>query len=95
MLIGAIGLGAVAATEAMAKHGPNGTLAYHHMTRGEFSSQYLLGLVAAVVMPSVAAWAVLTGGGSIIGALGGLVACVGVWLIDDAFVQAGQSAPLT
>jgi Fe-S-cluster-containing dehydrogenase component len=95
MLIGAIALGAVAATEAVAKHGPNGALAYHHMTRGEFSSQYLLGLVAAVVMPSVAAWAVLTGGGSTIGALGGLVACVGVWLIDDAFVQAGQSAPLT
>ncbi|MGI9586228.1 MAG: 4Fe-4S dicluster domain-containing protein [Acidimicrobiia bacterium] len=95
MLLGAVGLGFVAAMEAMAKHGPNGTLAYHHMTRGEFSSQYLLGLVAAVVMPTIAAWALLTGGGTIIGALGGIAACVGVWLIDDAFVQAGQSAPLT
>jgi hypothetical protein len=30
-----------------------------------------------------------------VGAVGGGMAAVGIWLVDDAFVRAGQSVPLS
>lgn len=95
MLIGAIGLGIIATAEARKAHGPDAALAFHHMTRGAFSRGYWLGLGLSVVVSTVASAAVLLGGLVELGALGGAAAMVGVWLVDDAFVRAGQSVPLT
>jgi hypothetical protein len=95
MLIGAVGLAVTAGLESMAKHGPDVALAYHHMTRGAFANRYRLGLLLSIVIPVVAGIAVLGGAGVAFGAAGGISAMVGVLLVDDAFVQAGQSVPLT
>ena len=95
MLIGAVALGVLALLEAAQKHGPDAALAYHHMTRGAFSFEYWVGLVFCVISPTISAIAVLLGTPPVIGAAAGLAAMVGVWMVDDAFVKAGQSVPLT
>jgi hypothetical protein len=95
MLIGAIGLGAIAIAEARTTHGSDAELAYHHMTRGAFSGGYWIGVALSVAIAATASAAVLLGGLVEVGALGGVAAMVGVWLVDDAFVRAGQSVPLT
>jgi len=95
MLIGAIGLGAIAALEAKAPHTQDVAVAYHHMSKGLFASEYRLGLFASVAVAVLAAGAMLYGAPVIVGAAGGVIAMIGVWMIDDAFVKAGQSVPLT
>ena len=95
MLIGALALGVIAIVEARMKHGPDATVAYHHMTRGAFAFEYRVGLVFCVISPVISAIAILLGTPPVIGAAAGLVAMVGVWMVDDAFVKAGQSVPLT
>jgi Fe-S-cluster-containing dehydrogenase component/formate-dependent nitrite reductase membrane component NrfD len=95
MLIGAVVLGIVAAFEAAQKHSPDAARAYHHMTRGVFAFEYWVGLVFCVVSPTISAGAVLLGTPPVVGAGAGLAAMVGVWMVDDAFVKAGQSVPLT
>lgn len=95
MLIGAVGLGVVAVFEDRAKHGDDAAAAYHHMTQGAFSFEYRVGLVFSVLSPLAAGVAVLLGTPPVIAAAAGLVAMVGVWMVDDAFVKAGQSVPLT
>lgn len=95
MLIGAIGLGVITGIDAAGQHGPDAALARHHMTQGAHAVRYRTGLVLSVVVPAAAAAIVLLGGSVAIGAAGGLAALAGIWLVDDAFVQAGQSVPLT
>jgi len=95
MLVGAVGLAITATLEATAKHGPDAALAYHHMTRGTFANQYRLGLLLSTVVPILVGIAVLAGGDVSLGAVGGIAAMAGIWLVDDAFVKAGQSVPLT
>lgn len=95
MLVGAVGLGAIAALEARAKHGDDAAAAYHHMTQGAFAFEYRIGLVFSVLSPVAAGVAVLIGTPAVVAAAAGLVAMVGVWMVDDAFVKAGQSVPLT
>jgi formate-dependent nitrite reductase membrane component NrfD len=95
MLIGAVALGIIAALEAAQKHGPDVALAYQHMTKGAFAFEYWVGLVFCVVSPTISAIAVLLGTPPVVGAAAGLAAMVGVWMVDDAFVKAGQSVPLT
>jgi formate-dependent nitrite reductase membrane component NrfD len=95
MLIGATGLGIIALVEAVQKHGPDAAVAYHHMTRGSFAFEYWVGLVFCVISPTISAVAVLLGTPPVVGAAAGLAAMIGVWMVDDAFVKAGQSVPLT
>jgi Fe-S-cluster-containing dehydrogenase component/formate-dependent nitrite reductase membrane component NrfD len=95
MLIGAVALGIIAAIEAAQKHSPHATVAYHHMTRGAFAFEYWVGLVFCVISPTISAVAVLLGTPPVVAAAAGLAAMVGVWMVDDAFVKAGQSVPLT
>ncbi len=95
MFIGAVGLGIVAVLEDRATHGDDAAAAYHHMTRGAFAFEYRVGLVFSVLSPVAAGVAVLLGTSPVIAAGAGLVAMVGVWMVDDAFVKAGQSVPLT
>jgi Fe-S-cluster-containing dehydrogenase component len=95
MLIGAAGLGVIAIAEARTSHGPDAELAYHHMTKGAFSRGYWIGLALSVLVAASAAVAVILGSPVEVGAVGGVAAMIGVWLVDDAFVRAGQSVPLT
>ena len=95
MLIGAVALGIIALLEAGQNHGPAAAAAYHHMTRGAFAFEYWVGLVFCVVSPTISAVAVLLGTPPVVGAAAGLAAMIGVWMVDDAFVKAGQSVPLT
>lgn len=95
MLIGAVGLAITTGLEATAKHGSDAALAYHHMTRGTFANRYRWGLLLSVAVPVVACSLLLTGASVALGAVGGISAMVGVLLVDDAFVRAGQSVPLT
>jgi hypothetical protein len=69
--------------------------AMHHMTRGHYALEYRIGLVLAVLGPLATGTAVLAGAEALVGAVGGVMAAVGVWLVDDAFVRAGQSVPLS
>jgi len=95
MLLGALGLAMIAALESDDDHDHGADLAFHHMTQGKFATRYRVGLVLAIVIPALAGVAVLLGAPVIFGAIGGLTTMVGLWLVDDAFVQAGQSVPLT
>jgi hypothetical protein len=65
------------------------------MTKGVYASRYRAGLVLGIAIPVATGIAVIFGAPVLVGAIGGVSALVGVWLLDDAFVQAGQSVPLT
>jgi hypothetical protein len=94
--VGAGMVGLMSLTELFGPHTTtNAEAALHHMTRGEFRSEWWLGQLLVVVVPVVTAIAVLNGGDVVVGALGGMAAMVGVFLSDDAFVRAGQSVPLS
>ena len=95
MLIGAVGLGVLAVLENRTNHGADAAAAYHHMTKGTFAFEYRIGLVFCVLSPVAAGVAVLLGTPPVVGAAAGAVAMVGVFMVDDAFVKAGQSVPLT
>lgn len=95
MLVGAVGLGIVAVLEALENRGPDAAAAYHHMAGGAFAFEYWVGVVFCVISPTISAVAVLVGTPPVVGAAAGLAAMIGVWMVDDAFVKAGQSVPLT
>jgi Fe-S-cluster-containing dehydrogenase component len=95
MVLGALGLALIAALEGEEPDDPGAALAHHHMTKGVYANRYRAGLLLASAVPLVAGVAVIFGAPVPIGAVGGLSAMVGVWLLDDAFVRAGQSVPLT
>ncbi|GMQ86504.1 MAG: polysulfide reductase NrfD [Acidimicrobiia bacterium] len=96
MLVGAVVVALLAVIELRSSHPTrNAAEAYHHMTRGAFATEWWSGLALAAVVPLVLAMAVLGGGTVWLGALGGLAGMAGIWLMDDAFVKAGQSVPLS
>jgi len=96
MLAGAVVLGSFALGELASRH-PTAMIAaaLHHMTKGAYAGEYWPGLVLSVAVPLVAAVVVIAGGPPVAGAVGGLAAAIGIWLVDDAFVRAGQSVPLS
>jgi formate-dependent nitrite reductase membrane component NrfD len=95
MVLGALGLGLIAALDGKEPDDPGAALAHHHMTKGVYASRYRAGLVLGIAIPVATGIAVIFGAPVLVGAIGGVSALVGVWLLDDAFVQAGQSVPLT
>ena len=95
MVLGALGLALIAALESEEPKDPGAALAHHHMTKGVYADRYRTGLVLAIAIPVATGIAVIFGAPVAIGAIGGLSGMAGVWLLDDAFVQAGQSVPLT
>jgi hypothetical protein len=96
MVAGAAVLGLVAVFELVSRHPTrNIAEAAHHMTRGAFAFEWWTGFVFAVVVPLTAGVVVLDGGPVGIAAGAGLAGLVGIWLMDDAFVRAGQSVPLS
>ncbi len=75
-------------------------LAVHEMVKGKHSSLFWGGIVFGTVIPLVLAIvALVVGAGSsgaiAIGVLAGLLALVGMFLSETAFVRAGQSVPLS
>jgi len=50
---------------------------------------------AVFALPAALAAAFLALGGAALLALGGLLALVGLWFYEDAWVRAGQSVPLS
>ncbi|HSJ29587.1 MAG TPA: 4Fe-4S dicluster domain-containing protein [Acidimicrobiia bacterium] len=93
---GAVVLGAIALVEIVSHHPTrNIAQAVHHMTKGAFAARWWGGQLMAVLVPVVAGSLVLSGSSAWIGAVGGLAAWAGIWLVDDAFVRAGQSVPLS
>jgi Fe-S-cluster-containing dehydrogenase component len=96
MIVGGLALGLLAAIELIGRHPTrNIAEAVHHMTQGAFATEWWVGVVLAAVAPAALGLAVLGDSGSWVGAMGGIAAMVGVWLMDDAFVKAGQSVPLS
>ena len=95
MLLGSLALGLLSAIEPEEYEDQARQLAHHHMTQGAFASMYRIGLVLAVAVPAFAGVAVVFGAPVVVGAIGGVSAMAGVWLVDNAFVKAGQSVPLT
>jgi Fe-S-cluster-containing dehydrogenase component/formate-dependent nitrite reductase membrane component NrfD len=96
MLIGSAAVGALAIVELASKHPTrNAEEGFHHLTRGTFSTEWWSGLALTAVVPVVLGIATLAGGTVWFGSLGGVAGMVGIWLMDDAFVKAGQSVPLS
>ena len=96
MVVGAATLGLLAFAEIVSRHPTaNIAAAMHHMTKGRYAVEYRVGLVLSVLGPVATGIAVIAGSEAMIGAVGGAMAAVGIWLVDDAFVRAGQSVPLS
>ena len=96
MVAGAAVLGLVGLFELVSRHPTrNIAEAVHHMIRGAFAAEWWAGFVLAAAVPLGAAIVVLGGGAVAIGAGGGVAGLAGIWLMDDAFVRAGQSVPLS
>ena len=96
MVVGAVVVGLMTLTELIGSHPTtNAEAGFHHMTRGEFASRWWRGQFLAVAVPIVAGALVLAGGTILTGVVGGIAAMIGVFLVDDAFVKAGQSVPLS
>ncbi len=95
---GVVALGTLAVAELVSHHPTrNVAEAVHHMTRGAYAPQWwlgglVLGVGVAGVLGALAATGVL---GVWAGALGGLAAGAGVFMLDDAMVKAGQAVPLS
>ncbi len=95
-VVGGIALGLLAALEIMSRHPTrNIAEAVHHMTKGAFATEWWVGVVLAAIAPAALGLAVVGGSPTWVGAAGGVAAMVGVWMMDDAFVKAGQSVPLS
>ncbi|MFN8202656.1 MAG: 4Fe-4S dicluster domain-containing protein [Solirubrobacteraceae bacterium] len=66
-----------------------------NLWRDLYAWRFWAGVVAGTAVPCVLAAAYLAAGGALVLAAGGLVALVGLWLYEDAWVRAGQSVPLS
>jgi Fe-S-cluster-containing dehydrogenase component/formate-dependent nitrite reductase membrane component NrfD len=96
LTIGAAAILLLALVEIVSRHPTrNVAAAVHHMTRGAFALEWWTGLVLAGIVPIVFGSGVVSGSPVWVGAVGGAAGLVGIWLMDDAFVKAGQSVPLS
>lgn len=92
---GALALGLIGLAEGVARHPTrNVAVAMHHLTRGAHRREWWSGILLAA--PVAGALAVMAGTlGPWGGVAGGVAAWVGIWQMDNAFVKAGQSVPLS
>ena len=97
MIAGAVALGLFALGEVFGRHPTrNIEAAMHHMTKGHFARQWLVGgQVVGVIVPIVLGWLTLANGVDWLASIGGLAAMAGIWYADDAMVKAGQAVPLS
>ncbi len=96
LAIGAAVLGLFALAELASRHPTrNIAEAAHHLHAGAFAAEYWTGFVLAVVVALGGAVVVIAGGPVWVGAAAGVAGMAGIWFMDDAFVKAGQSVPLS
>jgi len=71
-------------------------IAAHNLWRDRFAERFWLGGIACgLAVPALFGVAYLAVGGRALLASGGLLALVGLWCYEDAWVRAGQSVPLS
>ena len=75
-------------------------MAIHDMTKGAQKEWFQLGIILGVLLPATAMIIVLTNGDASstntgIAAFAGVLALIGMFLSETAFVRAGQSVPLS
>ncbi len=96
MVVGGLALGLMALLELISHHPTrNIAEAVHHMTKGKYAAEWWIGVVLTTIIPSAIGLTLLNGAPVGLGAAAGVAAMAGVWLMDDAFVKAGQSVPLS
>jgi Ni/Fe-hydrogenase subunit HybB-like protein len=97
MLIGVGALGVIAAMEYFGHHRTNNArAAAHHLTRGRFAQEWLIGgQIVGVMVPLILGLVGLATGSVAVAAIGGIAAMAGIWFADDALVKAGQAVPLS
>jgi formate-dependent nitrite reductase membrane component NrfD len=97
-------LGGVAATAGLiavelTSHGSRHVeLAVHSMTHGQYAQQFWIGgILVGLVAPAALVIVALAAGLSspVLPAIAGVLALVGMFAYEDAFVRAGQSVPLS
>ncbi len=98
VLVGGLAVHLVVALSEGLGHHPtqDGTRAAQEMTRGRYRAWYWAGLGLGAVVPLfvVAGWFVGAGGGGAL-MVAALLALVGLFAYEHAYVQAGQSVPLS
>jgi Fe-S-cluster-containing dehydrogenase component/formate-dependent nitrite reductase membrane component NrfD len=97
LLAGAVASAAVIALDTFGRHPTRqAEQAARNMWRERFARRFWLGGIAVgLLAPALLAAAFLVVGGGALLALGGLMALVGLWCYEDAWVRAGQSVPLS
>ncbi|RMH82775.1 MAG: 4Fe-4S ferredoxin [Actinomyces sp.] len=71
-------------------------LAVHDMVAGAQKGRFRIGIVVGMLVPAALAVVALAADTStLVPALAGLCALVGMWFYEDAYVRAGQSVPLS
>jgi Fe-S-cluster-containing dehydrogenase component/formate-dependent nitrite reductase membrane component NrfD len=100
VLLGGVGATAALVAIELVSHGSRTVeLAVEAMTRGRYANQFWLGgVLIGLVTPAVLAIVALATGGdgaTVLGAIAGVAALIGMFAYEDAFVRAGQSVPLS
>ncbi len=99
LLVGACGVtAALIAAEVTSAHEPHVRVAVSEMTAGAYRGKFRVGVVGGVAIPALlTALAMIVGSGTatVLTAIAGVFALVGMWFYEDAFVRAGQSVPLS
>jgi Fe-S-cluster-containing dehydrogenase component/formate-dependent nitrite reductase membrane component NrfD len=96
LLLSALASAALVALDAWGKHPTRqAERAARNLWRDLFARRFWIGVLTGLVAPALLAGVFLAAGGTALLATGGLLARVGLWLYEDAWVRAGQSVPLS
>ena len=97
LLAGVLATAVFIGAELLSRGSANAEAAVAAMTRGRYARQFwvggvVLGLAVPAVLISVS---LAADAGSVLAAVAGISAVVGMWFYEDSFVRAGQSVPLS
>jgi len=97
LLLGVLASAAIAALDVFGRHPTTqADRAAKNLRRDLYARRFWIGGVACgLVVPAALATVFLAAGGLALLALAGLLALVGLWFYEDAWVRAGQSVPLS
>ena len=97
LLLGVLASALIVALDLFGSH-PTGQAerAAKNLWRDLYARRFWLGgMLVGIALPAALAAGFLAVGGPALLALGGLLALIGLWLYEDAWVRAGQSVPLS